>query len=75
MRTFPKKDDILIFNGVPEFYYPHFTDMKAEADEHLILGQTYVIEEAIVNSSWVSIHLKDTYNPSVGWNLKFFIEL
>lgn len=71
-NDFPKIGDSLIFKGVPELYYPHFTNLKVDAEKYLVVGQKYEIENVIVNSSWCSIYLKDVVNPSVGYNLNFF---
>lgn len=72
---FPLIGDKLKFKGVPDFYYPNFTNLKEDADKYLKLGEIYEIEDIIINSSWVSIYLKDTVNPSVGYNLTFFERL
>lgn len=72
MGNFPKIGDTLIFKGVPEFYYPNFTNLKVYAEKYLVIGESYEIEDVSVNSSWCSIYLKDVVNPSVGYNLTFF---
>lgn len=69
---FPIAGDKLIFTGVPDFYYPQFTNLKDDAEKYLTLGEKYEIEKVVVNSSWVSIYLKCVNNPSVGYNLNFF---
>lgn len=71
-NQFPSKGEKLKFKGVPEFYYPCFTNLRDDADKYLIVGQEYEIENVIVNSSWVSIYLKGVHNPDVGYNLTFF---
>jgi hypothetical protein len=71
----PKVGEFLEYTGVPNFYYPNFTNLKEDAEKYLTLGEKYEIEDAQVNSSWVSIYLKDVPNPSVGYNLNFFKRL
>ena len=66
---FPKKGDKLVFKGVPEFYYPMFTNMREDA-RVLQLGVEYIAKEVCVNSSWVSIYLEEF--PDLMFNLMFF---
>lgn len=66
---FPKKGDKLIFKGVPEFYYPMFTNMRDDA-KVLQLGVEYTAKEVRVNSSWVTIYLEEI--PETMFNLVFF---
>ena len=72
MKTKLLAGDKLKFTGVPDFYYPNYTNLKEDADKYLKIGEIYEIEDIQVNSSWVSIYLKDIVNPSVGYNLSFF---
>jgi len=66
---FPKAGDKLIFKGVPEFYYPNFTNMREDA-RVLQLGVEYTISRCLVNSSWVTIYLEEY--PETMFNLGFF---
>ena len=66
---FLKAGDKLIFKGVPEFYYPMFTNMRDDA-KVLELGVEYIAKEVRVNSSWVTIYLEEY--PERMFNLMFF---
>lgn len=69
-RDFPKNGDKLIFSGVPEFYYPMFTNFRKDAEDNLELEKEYVIKECGINSSWVSIILEEF--PELKFNYTFF---
>ena len=61
-----KKDEIeslmvgqkAVFNGVPNMYYPMFTDIGELARNTFIIGDSYEIESCYVYSSWCAIKLK-----------------
>lgn len=68
--NYPKTGDKLVFHGVPEFYYPSFTNMRKDADDNLEVGKEYTVSKCFVNSSWVTIYLEEF--PELMFNLTFF---
>ena len=73
MHTFPKVGDKLEFIGVPQFYYPHFTNIGEYARNNLVVGQIYVASKVAVHSSWCEIELEGHGNNF--FNLMFFKEI
>jgi hypothetical protein len=63
------KGQTVIFRGVPEFYYPHFTNMKVDA-EVLELGKEYTVSKSEVYSSWQAVWVEDF--PDTMFNASFF---
>lgn len=63
----PKSGDRVIFTGCPKFYFPHFINMRTFCDAKLILGQTYIIHDAQVHSSWVSLTLEGFKKETLNW--------
>lgn len=55
---FPRVGDTVIFTGVPEFYYPLFTDMGEAARHRLIEGQEYTVSKVEIYSSWCAIEVE-----------------
>ena len=47
-----------VFNGVPDMYYPMFTDVGELARNSFTIGDAYEIESCHVYSSWCAIKLK-----------------
>ena len=68
-KNWPEAGDILQFSGVPEFYYPMFTNMKDEANQNLVLGNSYRVEKSEVYSSWCAVWLEGIEGY---YNLRFF---
>ena len=66
---FPQAGDKVIFKGVPEFYFPNFTNMRKDA-EVLEIGKQYTLSKVRVNSSWVTVYLEEF--PDLMLNLGFF---
>ena len=81
LNTFPKKGDKLIFTGVPEFYYPMFTNIGENARNLMTVGQEYTISKCEVYSSWCCVWLKelpetdDERSMKNGFHLQFFKEV
>ncbi len=69
---FPKVGDKLIFTGVPKFYYPCFTCMKARAERDLIVGQEYTVRKVAVYSSWCAVWLEGIGEEPDNFNIVFF---
>lgn len=70
--TFPTVGDKLIFTGVPKFYYPHFTCMKARAEKDLKVNQEYTVRKVEVYSSWCAVWLEGIDGERDNFNLSFF---
>lgn len=63
----PKPSDRVIFIGVPEHYYPHFTNMSTFCDANLTVGKEYIIHDSQLNSSWCSVYLVGHEQEMLNW--------
>lgn len=68
--NFPKVGEGLIFNKVPEFYFPQFVSIGEYAKKNLVEGQTYIVSKVAVHSSWCEIELEG--HGDNFFNLSFF---
>jgi hypothetical protein len=57
-KAWPETGDKVIFKGVPEFVYPHFTNIIENAKKLLVVGQEYTVSKCTVFSSWCSLELE-----------------
>lgn len=48
----------VIFKGVPEFYYPMFTNVGEDARKFLEVGKEYIVTKHEIYSSWQSFELE-----------------
>lgn len=71
---FPYEGDILIFKGVPEFYYPMYLNMGKLARKELIVGNEYKIRKVEIYSSWCAVWLEGVGGEDDYFNLSFFTD-
>ncbi len=58
LKEMDKTGQKVIFKGVPEFYYPMFTNVAADAKRLLGVGEEYTVTKHEIYSSWQSFELE-----------------
>lgn len=59
-NKWPKAGDKLIAKDIlPDWFYPHFTDIVEDGKANIIPGQEYTVKDCEVHSSWCAVWLEE----------------
>lgn len=57
--VFPIPEEQVKFNGVPDFLYPNYSDVRENAEKKLVKDKIYTVARCHIYSSWCAIWLKE----------------
>ena len=71
-REFPQAGDKLTFKSADGLFYPHYTNVIANAKAKLVVDQEYTVRQCKVYSSWCAVWLEGLPGEDQFFHLSMF---